>query len=110
MHDHFGVATGSKLVAVGDQFVAQLDVVEDLAVEGDPQGAPLVGERLLPGGEVDDREPGVRQAGLAVAVEAELVGTAVTERAGHHRQLIELGRRRVGSSPHHAGDAAHISR
>ena len=40
--------------------VAQLEVVVDLAVVGDPVAAP-VGHRLVAGDEVDDREPAVRE-------------------------------------------------
>ena len=86
---------------------AQLDVVVDLAVEDDPEGAVLVAERLLPGGEVDDGEPGVGQAGPLVAVEAELVGAAVAHGPEHGPQVVERRRREALLQGDHAGDAAH---
>ena len=60
--DDFGVAAGSEPMAEPLELVTQLDVVEDLAVEDDPQRAVLVRERLLAAGEVDDREPRVTRA------------------------------------------------
>ena len=44
-------------VAAGEELVAQLDVVVDLAVLGDLDRAVLVRQRLAAGVEVDDREP-----------------------------------------------------
>jgi hypothetical protein len=89
------------------QLLAQLQVVEDLAVEDDPEGLVLVGERLLAGGEIDDREPGVGQAGAAIAVGAELVGPAVAKRARQGGQLLAGRRRRPLAQRHHSGDPAH---
>src|SRR5207247_1626349 len=59
----FGVAAGAEDVAPGDQLLAQPEVVVDLAVEGDGDGAVLVLHRLRAGlREVDDREPPVPTA------------------------------------------------
>ena len=110
VHDHFGVAAGLELVAAPDEFLAQLHVVEDLAVERDPQRAALVRERLLARRQIDDRQPGVGKTGVAIAVDPELVRTAVAERASHHAELFELGWGRGGAAQHHARDAAHVSR
>ena len=57
--DHLRVASGAEGVARGLQFLAQLHVVEDLAVERDPQRAVLVAERLLARREVNDGQAGV---------------------------------------------------
>ena len=59
------IATGAILMLAGvilGAFGAHLLEVVDLAVEDDADRAVLVEQRLLPGGEVDDREPPVRQA------------------------------------------------
>ena len=79
--DDLGVAAGAEAVAERLELGAQLDVVEDLAVEDDPQRAVLVGQRLLAGRQVDDGQAGVRQAGALVAIGPELVRPAVPERA-----------------------------
>ena len=86
--DDFGVAAGAEAVAERFELGAQLDVVEDLAVEDDPERLVLVGERLLPAGQIDDRQPGMRQAGPVVAIGAELVRAAVPERARHVGQRL----------------------
>ena len=50
-------------VAARDQLRAQLDVVEDLAVEGDPDRAVVIRHRLRAAGEIDDREPRMGESG-----------------------------------------------
>ena len=74
------------------QLGVQLDMVEDLAVEHDPQVVILVGQGLLPGGDVDDRQPRMSKSGMLVPVKTELVGTPVALGADHPRELIPLGR------------------
>jgi hypothetical protein len=64
-------------MAERDELVAQLDVIEDLTVEDDPEIVRLVGEGLLAGGQIDDREAGVGEPRVRVTVEAELVGPPV---------------------------------
>ena len=59
------------------QVAAELDVIEDLAVEDDPERAVLVRERLLARDQVDDREPCVPEARARVTVGPAPVGTAV---------------------------------
>ena len=66
--DDLGVGRRLEDVAAGDQLGAQLDVVEDLAVEGDPDGAVLVAHRLLAAVEIDDAEARVRETDVAVDV------------------------------------------
>src|SRR6185295_9948204 len=70
--------------------------------------AQRVGHRLLAAGEVDDRQPRVREAGAGVAIQAELVGAAVGERARHALQRF-TARRRRGAERDDAGYAAHSS-
>ena len=67
MNDRFGVAVRVEDVAALLEVGAQLDVVEDLAVERDPDRAVLVAERLLAGAQVDDGQPAMTEpdAGLA---------------------------------------------
>ena len=54
MNDRFGVAVGIKLVAEFLEFLAQLPVVIDLAIENNPGGAILIVNRLVPALEIDD--------------------------------------------------------
>ena len=67
----------------GDQLVPQLDIVEDLAVEADPDRLVVVRHRLGAGGEIDDGEARMRQARFIVAVDALPVGTAMTQLSQH---------------------------
>ena len=67
MHDHLGVRTGPKAVTLRLQLGDQGVEVVDLTVEGDPDRPVLVRERLLAGGEVDDREPPVAEPHVAAA-------------------------------------------
>jgi hypothetical protein len=63
--DDLGVGLGCQLVPLLQQLLAQLDVVEDLAVEDNPQALILVAHRLLPAAEVDNAQPGAAQPNLA---------------------------------------------
>ena len=61
MHDDFGVRVGRKPVASRFEVGAKFAVVVDLPVEGDPDGAILIGKRLPPAGEVNDGQPAVAE-------------------------------------------------
>ena len=59
VQDDFRIRARGKNVALGKQLRAKLYIVEDLAVKGDPEGAILVGHRLLSARDIDDAQPGV---------------------------------------------------
>ena len=59
------------------QFLAQLDVVVDLAVEHD--GVRPHGHRLVAGVQVDDRQAAVREGDATVGEEALVVGPAMAQ-------------------------------
>ena len=50
MQDNFRVTMRSKLVTFSFQVSAQLNVIENLAVENNPQRFVFVGDGLLPAG------------------------------------------------------------
>jgi hypothetical protein len=56
VHDDFGVAAGVEDVAERLQFGDQFLIVVDFAVEDDANALVFVVQRLLAGGQVDDRE------------------------------------------------------
>ncbi len=85
---------------------AELRVVVDLPVVRDPHVAGRAGEGLPPAGDVEDREPRVREPDVGVAVGAELVGAAVADGADHPAELLERGRWPV-REVEDPGDAAH---
>lgn len=104
--DDFGVRSRPEAVAARRQVRAQRRVVVDLAVAHGDDIAVLRGDRLVAGGEVDDREAAESQADAGGDVEAFAVRAAMAQRVRHapeHRRI--RGLRRVGRRD--AGDAAH---
>src|SRR5665648_782145 len=99
--DDFAVAAGAERVAGGDELVAQLAVVVDLAVVDEPDGVVLVGDGLVAPGAVDDAEPAVAEAHVRALEGAGVVGSAVHERRCHAPEELPVGR--AGE----AEDAAH---
>src|SRR3546814_7410995 len=68
--DNFCVRARVEHMPARLEFGAQLDEVEDLAVEHRPHRACGVVDRLVAGGQVDDRKSRVRQADAGFGVEA----------------------------------------
>ena len=102
-HD-LGVRVGREGATERLELAAQVEVVVDLAVVGDR--VPAVGgvHRLLAVGDVDDRQPPVRQA--AGPVDADSVPVRATVLlVGVHA----LEQRGVGGEPVVSGDATHAS-
>jgi hypothetical protein len=79
----FGVAVGCELMPARFQFGAQLNVIEDFAVEDNPQRAVLVSNRLLAAGEINDTQARVAKPHIAAKIDAEFVGTPMTDHAEH---------------------------
>ena len=109
MDDRFGVAPRSIAVPLRLEARPQRRVVVDLAVEGDPHAAVLVGHRLLAGrADVDDGETPVREADGAVDEQTGAVGTAMAQHIAHPAEAIDLnGLTRVEVND--AGKATHNS-
>ena len=91
-----------------DQFVAQLDVVEDLAVEADPHGAVIVGHGLGAGFQVDDREAPMRETHAVTAMDAAGVGAAVAQFTVHLLKQDAIGDSGV-RCPEIASNATHAT-
>src|SRR5207249_7427025 len=94
--DHFGVAIRSEFFSQRFELCAELDPIEDLTVERDPDRTVARCHRLLAGFQIDDREARVCETDRRVPIDPLLVGTAMKERAGHAKQL--LTRRRLAST------------
>jgi hypothetical protein len=77
------VAMRSELVTALDEILPQLEIVEDLAVEGHPNGAVLVTERLLTGTQVDDGQPAMSQADARLEMEALFIGPTMRQGSRH---------------------------
>jgi hypothetical protein len=98
---HVSLARGQRL--------AQLDVVEDLAVERHPQRAVGRREGLAAAREIDDREAAMPQAAAAVQVDAGIVGSAVAHRVDHALEHLAPGQQ-ARREREIAGDPAHGKR
>src|SRR5262249_57115067 len=61
VNDHLGVGAGREPMASFAELSGQVAIVVDLAVDDGVHGARLVGDRLLPGGEIDDLQPTVTE-------------------------------------------------
>ena len=48
MDDNLRIRPDSKLMALGYQLPTELRIIEDLAIESDPDGIVLVAKRLAP--------------------------------------------------------------
>src|SRR5581483_5049878 len=67
---------------------AQLNVVEDFAIEGNPETPIPVAHRLLAAGHINNAEAGIGQAGFGAAVKPGLVGTSMANRSDHLGQQL----------------------
>ncbi len=65
MKDDLGIGLRTKSMSFPDEFFTKFDVVEDLAVERDPQRAVTVRHRLTAACEIDDAQSRVSEAALA---------------------------------------------
>ena len=104
--DDFGVAAGVEHVAERLQLRDQFLVVVDLAVEDDAHAVVFVVERLLAGGQVDDRQAPVPQADARLDMQAALVRAAMELGFVHPVQhgTIDVA---PAAGIENAGDAAH---
>jgi hypothetical protein len=107
VNQRLGIGLGLEAVAEGLELPAQLDVVEDLAVEDDPDRVVLVGHGLIARGEIDDAEARMRQCYRAELAHPGAVGTAMTQRAqrGFTR---ERACRRNSIETENTGNATHV--
>jgi len=105
--DDLGVAAGVEDVAQGFELGYQFLEVVDLAVEDDRHRTVLVEQRLLAGGEVDDRQPPMRERDAGLEVVAPFVRAAMVLHVVHalHEGTIEVA---LAAGVEEAGDAAHV--
>jgi hypothetical protein len=86
MNDRFRVGIGIKPVTALFEIGAQLLKIINLAVENDRFGPIRIENRLLPAGEIDDREPAHREGDRFLLVKAFLVRPAMNDTAIHPLQ------------------------
>ncbi len=106
MKQHLGVAGSSEAAAARLEIAAQLDPVEDLAVEGDGRAAVGEGHGLAAVAEADDRQAGMAEAAAVGDEVAVLVGAAMPDGA-HHAHEKGLARSAAGGVTEIACESAH---
>jgi len=108
VEDDLGVGLRAEASATALEVAAELDVVVDLAVVGDPEAPLGEAHRLVTcGRRVDDAQAPVGQADSAVQVDAVPVRAAVNEAGAHafERGLVD----RLARPLPDPGDAAHLA-
>jgi hypothetical protein len=83
MQDHLGVAGCPEMAAFRAKLLAQFDIVEDLAVEGDREIARRVGHGLLAIAQADYREPHMAEAGCRCGEESLLIRAPMSNGGRH---------------------------
>jgi len=101
MGQDLGVAVGGQPVAAGQDGLAQLRVVVDLAVVHDDHGAVLVRHRLGPARHVLDRQPAVGEVNRLAAEEPLAVRPPVGDRVGHGPDQLRVPEARRARYPAH---------
>lgn len=98
MNQNFRVADGSKAMPLAFQFLVQLAIVVDFAVEHDLDGAVFVPERLMSARQIDDRESAVAESGAIRSLlgrrnpDSTVIGAAMAENVGHPAQRCRVDR------------------
>lgn len=113
--DDFGVGAGFERMAALEEVFAKVPEVVDFAVEDNPDGAVLVGKRLVTAFEVDDREAAKAKADVRGDVEAGVIGAAMGNGIGHgldkHGRDAGLGiKDELAANAAHAGYLQMVSR
>src|SRR6266446_614341 len=80
------VREGGKAMSLIDQLLLEFEVVEDFAVERDPQRTVLVAHRLLAAREIDDAKPGMRETHAILGVKSSIVRPAMSQHPDHPAQ------------------------
>lgn len=89
VNDGFGVAPGLKHMALVQQLLADVEVIVDLTIEHNPYGPVFIGQWLLPGGDIDDRQAPMRQTDRrrsssgGVAIKPLCIRAAMGKGVGH---------------------------
>ena len=104
--DDFGIGMGAEGVAQGFELGHEFLKVGDFAVEHDDDRAILIEQRLLAGGQVDDRQPPVAQSHARFQMQAAFVGAAMELRFVHAMEQRAWNLARF-TGIENAGNAAH---
>ena len=98
MNNRFCIAIRVKPMAQLFQFLAELQVVINLAIENDPRRPVLIGDWLLTTLDVDDRQPANAEPYAPIDVESILIGTSMADGFAHAREQRLVNRFRAVSN------------
>src|SRR5262249_25942687 len=101
MHDDFAVALRAERVTAGLQSASELDVVVDLPVHDEDDRSVLIRQRLVPAGDIDDRQAAESECDPIIDVEPVIIRSAVDHGRSHALHSGAIG------SAEHPSDAAH---
>src|SRR6185295_10164175 len=87
-----GVRVCGKPMPARLQFLAQFDVIENLAIINDPQRSVLITDRLLSRLQIDDAEARVSQRDLIAKINTKLIGTTMTDHRQHLPDHVSVNR------------------
>src|ERR1035437_9720142 len=109
MEENLGVRLGPEPVAHRLKAGTEVEKVEDLPVEDDPERFVFVGDRLLASLQIDDAEPCASQADGMIHVDSELIRSPMADHSEHAQKsgLLDRSRVRETEGP---DDAAHQER
>ena len=105
--DDFGIATSVEDMTEHLQLWNEFLIIVDFPVEDDADRLILVIERLLAGGQIDDREPAVAEADARFDMQATFVRAAMKLRFVHavENRAIYVA---FATGIEYSGDAAHL--
>ena len=92
---------------LADEVLSQFEIVEDFTVKSNPKRPILIGHWLVPTGQIDDAEPGVRQPDVPINMDSAIVRSAVPDSLDHPAQKVRIGARII--KVQHSGYPAHTA-
>jgi hypothetical protein len=105
MRDHLSIALGREAMSTRSKAISQLPVVVDLPIEYDRDGAILVMDGLVAGGEVNDPQTLDPKTDWTLNVNTTCIGAPVLEASAHG--VNQLGGYRLPVAASLSDDAAH---
>src|SRR5204863_391453 len=83
VENHLRIGSRFEAVSFADQLFPQFDMVEDFAVEGDPETPCPIVHGLIARSRIDDTQARVRESDVPVGIDTFAVGSAMTNHLDH---------------------------
>ena len=95
MKNDLGITLRPELMPAFLKHLAESTVVEDLAVEDDPERSVFIAERLSAGFKINDRQARMCKPRVVIHINIMPVGTAQSHRIHHFLQKLRLRFRKI---------------